>query len=296
MNILVVVNPNAGRQQFQKGLEPIQRKFEESGAAVEVLTTHSREMADEVLQGSVPALDFTPDLLVCCGGDGTLNETVNALLEGGRMLPVGYIPAGTTNDFANSLGIPKDPLKAADAILRGEPHPLDVGRFGGKRFIYVASFGAFTQTSYSTTQNLKSSLGHLAYIIEGIKELPQLKSYHVRVETEENAYEGEYLFGSVSNSTSLGGIIRLDSGKVDLSDGKFELTLVKKPRNLIELNKILFSLMSGKYEEELITFVHVNRAVFTCPEAMPWSLDGEYAAGGGRVEIETLPHALTMVY
>lgn len=177
------------------------------------------------------------------------------------------------------------------------PKPLDVGSFGDRHFIYVASFGAFTQSSYSTTQSLKNSLGHLAYILEGIKELPLIKSYQVRVETDEGeVFEGEYLFGALSNSTSFGGIIKLDPDMVELADGRFELTLVKKPKNLHELNKIMFSLMSGKYDEDLITFVHTSGASFACAEPMPWSLDGEYAEGGTNVRAAALPGKIKMYY
>lgn len=294
MRTIIVVNPHAGKQNILKEIDGVKRAFEESGASVEVERTESRERAEEVIRHAVRE---KPDALICCGGDGTLSETVNRLLSEGSSVPLGYIPAGTTNDFASSLKIPKEPLKAAARISAGSPKPIDVGRFGAKYFIYVASFGAFTQSSYNTTQSLKNSLGHLAYVIEGIKELPALKSYPVRVETAEGGvYEGDYLFGAVSNSTSLGGIIKLDAGKVDLADGKFELTLVKTPKNLLELNRIVFSLMSGKYDEELITFVPTARAVFSCAEPMPWSLDGEYAAGGERVEVEAVPQAVRLYY
>ena len=294
MDVTIVVNPNAGRQNFQKELDGLQQAFGENGVRASLVKTPSREEAGEIIRRAV---EERPGALVCCGGDGTLSETVNHLLNAGGGVPLGYIPAGTTNDFANSLGIPKDVGKAAQRICAGGPKALDVGRFGYRYFIYVASFGAFTQSSYNTTQSLKSSLGHLAYIIEGIKELPTIKSYHVCVETAEGGvYEDDYIFGSVSNSMSLGGIIKLDSGKVDLADGKFELTLVKMPRNLIELNRIVFSLLGGKYDEELITFVHTEKAVFTCAEPMPWSLDGEYAAGGEKVEVEAVPQAIEMFY
>ena len=197
--------------------------------------------------------------------------------------------------MANFLGLPKEPAEAADLIVDGEAKPIDAGRFGERHFIYVASFGAFTQTSYATTQNLKNSLGHLAYIIEGIKELPQLKSYAVRAETAEGGvYEGEYLFGALSNSTSLGGIIKMSAEKVDPADGLFELALVKKPKSLYELNRILLALMGGQVDEELITFVHTAGAAFACAEPMPWSLDGEYVSGGTDVRAEVLPGALKL--
>lgn len=291
---IVVVNPHAGRQNILREIDEVQRILEESGREVVTVKTENAEQAEAVIRAS---LEEKPETLICCGGDGTLSQMVSEVLKAEVTVPIGYIPAGSTNDFANSLGLPKEPGKAARQIAEGSLRALDAGRFGERYFVYVASFGAFTQSSYSTTQSLKNSLGHLAYILEGIKELPTLKSYQVKVETAEGeVFEGDYIFGSLSNSTSFGGIVKLDSGKVDLADGKLELTLVKMPRNLLEMNRVIFSLMSGKYDEEMITFVHTRGAKFTCAEPMPWSLDGEYASGGEQVEAEALPQALQLYY
>ena len=294
MKFRILVNPNAGRQVVLRELHSIYRAFageENKNEVVMELTVNSAHAA-EALDRAIRA---KPDTLVCCGGDGTLSATVDRLLRSGEEVKLGYIPAGSTHDFANFLGLPKEPAEAADLIVDGEAKPIDAGRFGERHFIYVASFGAFTQTSYATTQNLKNSLGHLAYIIEGIKELPQLKSYAVRAETAEGGvYEGEYLFGALSNSTSLGGIIKMSAEKVDPADGLFELALVKKPKSLYELNRILLALMGGQVDEELITFVHTAGAAFACAEPMPWSLDGEYVSGGTDVRAEVLPGALKL--
>ena len=294
MKFRILVNPNAGRQVVLRELHSIYRAFageENKNEVVMELTVNSAHAAEALDR----AIGSRPDTLVCCGGDGTLSATVDRLLKSGEEIKLGYIPAGSTNDFANFLGLPKEPAEAADLIVDGEAKPIDTGRFGERHFIYVASFGAFTQTSYATTQNLKNSLGHLAYIIEGIKELPQLKSYAVRAETAEGGvYEGEYLFGALSNSTSLGGIIKMSAEKVDPADGLFELALVKKPKSLYELNRILLALMGGQVDEELITFVHTAGAAFACAEPMPWSLDGEYVSGGTDVRAEVLPGALKL--
>lgn len=294
MNIILLINPNAGRKTILQSLGRVVQVFAERGDFVTVAETQGPEQAAQVIKKAVAA---KPDLLICCGGDGTLSDTVNHVLETGARVPLGYIPAGTTNDFASSLKLSRQPVRAARQIAQGMARPLDVGRFEDRGFIYVASFGAFTQSSYQTPQSQKNSLGHLAYILEGIKELPDLKSYEVRVETAEGAvFEGEYLFGSMSNSTSFGGVVKLDPKRVDFSDGKLELMLVKNPKNLSEWNRVLGSLMSGKYDEEMITFVQTERAVFTCAQPMPWSLDGEYAAGNGRVEIAPVPQAIDLYY
>lgn len=294
MNIILLINPNAGRKTILQSLGRVVQVFAERGDFVTVAETQGPEQAAQVIKKAVAA---KPDLLICCGGDGTLSDTVNHVLETGARVPLGYIPAGTTNDFASSLKLSRQPVRAARQIAQGMARPLDVGRFEDRGFIYVASFGAFTQSSYQTPQSQKNSLGHLAYILEGIKELPDLKSYEVRVETAEGAaFEGEYLFGSMSNSTSFGGVVKLDPKRVDFSDGKLELMLVKNPKNLSEWNRVLGSLMSGKYDEEMITFVQTERAVFTCAQPMPWSLDGEYAAGNERVEIAPVPQAIDLYY
>lgn len=294
MKTIVLVNPHAGRQHILKELEQVCDVFAAGGGQVEVVETESKEQGGRAL---LEAVEKRPDRLVVCGGDGTLSDAVDLLKRKDCLLPLGYIPAGTTNDFAAFLGLPKDPVKAASAIAMGEPRPIDLGRFNSRSFIYVASFGAFTQSSYTTTQSLKNSLGHLAYIIEGIKELPALQTYRARVETVEGAvYEGEYLYGGVSNSTSLGGIIKLDPAKVDPADGLFELSLVRKPQSLHELNRILLALMSGRPDEELITFTHTAGAVFACEEPMPWSLDGEYCAGGQRVQVDVARQGLQLYW
>lgn len=294
MKTILMINPHAGRQTILKEFGEVERCLEEAGAEMEAIVTTNLNQARQVVNR---AAKDPPDVLICSGGDGTLSQTVHLLLEAGAQVPLGYIPAGTTNDFANSLGLPKEPPKAAKLIVSSTPRPLDIGRFEDRSFIYVASFGAFTQSSYSTDRNMKNALGHFAYVLEGLKELPVLKSYQVRVETAEGGvYEGNYIFGSVSNSTSFGGIVKLDPAKVDLSDGKFELILIKTPKNLLELNRVLLSLMSGKMDEEMITFVPTEGAKFFCSEPMPWSLDGEYAEGGEEIGISVLPSAVKIFY
>ena len=294
MKTVLVVNPHAGRQNILREIQKVRKILAESGREVTVVRTETAEQAAEVIRSSIQE---PPDTLICCGGDGTLSSTVSEMLKAGKTLPLGYIPSGSTNDFASSLGLSKVPARAARQIAEGIPRTLDAGRMGRRHFVYVASFGAFTQTSYTTAQRLKNSLGHLAYVLEGIKELPHLKSYPVRVETAEGeVYEGNYIFGALSNSTSVGGIVKLDPGRVDLSDGKLELMLVKTPRNLPECGRVIRSILGGKFDGELITFVHTAKAKFTCQEPMPWSLDGEYAPGGGSVEVEALPQAIRLYY
>lgn len=292
MQVLLIINPVAGKQKILTFREQVRQVFLDAGWEITELETPSQGGLSQVL---TPAL-AGKDIVVCAGGDGTLHETLGILLQLGIELPVGYIPAGSTNDFASSLGLNKNPVLAAKQIVDGTPHRLDAGSFEDRTFIYVASFGAFTQTSVTTTQNLKNSLGHLAYVLEGMKELPRLKSYPVRITADTEIFEGTYLFGSVSNATTIGGVLHLDEDLVDFSDGVFELMLVKTPVNLMEFSRIVLSLMTGNFDPELITLAHVKNLRIECQEEMDWSLDGEYAKGGLQAEMQVLQKAITIIF
>lgn len=295
MKSVIMVNPHAGKGRLAVEAETVISELEAAGYETDLVRTDTEESCAAFLAELAHCMPL-PELVLFCGGDGTLSRAVNLMLALDLNIPVGYIPSGTTNDFAISLGLSKQVAAAAAQVVQGRPKGLDVGVFDKKYFIYVASFGAFTQTSYSTTQNLKQSLGHLAYIIEGLKELPKLKAYQVRVETDMEVHEGRYIFGAVTNTTSIGGIIRLNTERVQFDDGLFELILVRMPENLIELSRVIVSLKSGTYDEELITFTKIRKARFECEEPMPWSLDGEFAQGGEQVDISVSPKRFTMRY
>ena len=235
------------------------------------------------------------DLVVCCGGDGTLNETITGLLSAGADTPIGYIPAGSTNDFASSLKLPTNILKAAQEIVEGEPVSYDVGRFGDRYFSYVASFGAFTKSSYATPQNIKNALGHTAYVLSGITELSQIRNEHVKMEIDGQVVEGDFLFGAICNSTSVGGILTLDPKQVDMGDGLFEILLVRAPENLAEIHECIQALQSQKYNCAMLTFRSARRVrIFADPD-MPWTLDGEKEDGHETVEVENLHHAIRLI-
>ena len=226
------------------------------------------------------------DLVVCCGGDGTFNETVSGLLMAGQDIPVGYIPAGSTNDFAASMKLPSDILEAARNVLEGEPVAYDAGDFGGRFFSYVASFGAFTRASYATPQSIKNALGHTAYVLEGINELSQIRKEHIRMELDDEVVEDDFLFGAVCNSTSVGGILTLNPEQVDMTDGLLEILLVRAPRNLLEIAECIQAVQNQRYNDcAMITFRSASRMeVFADPE-MPWTLDGEREDGHDHVTI-----------
>ena len=290
--LLFLVNPNAGQRRVNKSLTDIIGIFNEGGYEVTVFLTNGPGSGTQIVQER--AADY--DLLVCAGGDGTLNETITGVLRAGSDCPVGYIPCGSTNDFASTLKLSVDVVQAAKDIMMGTPVEYDVGRWGDRYFVYIASFGAFTRVSYTTPQNLKNALGHLAYVLSGIQELPQIRNIPMALELDGQVLDGEYLFGAVSNSTSVGGVFTLDASQVDLRDGKFEVFLVRMPRDMAELTQCAAALQNHTYDCAAITFRSVSRLRVHQDPALLWTLDGERAEGADVVEIENLHRAIRLVH
>ena len=235
------------------------------------------------------------DLITAIGGDGTFNEVVSGVIQSGHRVPIGYIPAGSTNDFASSLEIPKNILAAARDVVNGEPVSFDVGSFNGRNFSYVASFGAFTKASYATPQNVKNALGHLAYILEGINSISSIRNEHMIIEADGQVYEDDYIFGAISNSTSLAGILTLNPKFVDMSDGRFELLLVKAPKDLMDLAEIVYMLNSQNYESNRLVFINGSEFKIHADKNTSWSLDGEYQEGCEEIEVRNLHHAIELM-
>lgn len=289
--LLLIMNPYAGLRRANKYLADVISIFNARGYVVTAcMTAGAGDGARLVAEHGARM-----DLIVCIGGDGTFNETITGLLQSGLDVPLGYIPAGSTNDFANSLKLPTDVMKAAWAIMDGKPVAYDVGRFGDRYFSYVASFGIFTRTSYSTPQNLKNALGHLAYILEGTKELTQIKSVHVKLEMDQETVEGDYLFGAISNSTSVGGILTLNANLVDMSDGLFEVLLIRAPKNAAELAECLHCLTFQKYNCAMMTFFTCSKLKITADPNMAWTLDGEKEEGHETVTVENMHLAMRLM-
>lgn len=290
--LFLVMNPCSGKKRANKVIAEIIDVFNRADYEVTAYMTAARGDATRV--AAERAADF--DRIVCVGGDGTLNEVIAGLHKVGQQTPIGYIPAGSTNDFANSLGLPKDLLDAARLAATGEPRKLDIGSFNGRCFSYVASFGAFTRTSYSTPQGLKNALGHVAYLLAGAKELTSIRSTHMRfVLADGTALEDDYIFGAISNSTSVAGLLTLSSDLVDLNDGLFELLLIRKPRSLLELSDCVLALTTQEYHTPMLTMVSTGRVEIDCPEGLDWTLDGEYAAGQAHCVVENLHDAIRVV-
>ena len=289
--VLFIMNPFSGQKRAARYLPEIIQMFNQAGCAVTVHITSGQ--ADATL--AVERLGAGMDLIVCCGGDGTLNETVTGLLNLGADIPLGYIPAGTTNDFASSLKLSLTPLQAAQDILLGEPVPYDVGRFNGRYFSYVASFGAFTKSSYIVPQNIKNAMGHAAYVLGGISELSQIRKEHLRLEIDGDVVEDDFFFGAICNSTSIGGILSLDPKQVDMSDGLFEVFLVRAARSLAELTECIQALQNQTYNCSMITFRSARSVKVYANPNMAWSLDGERENGHEEVTVENLHRAIRLV-
>ena len=288
--LLFVMNPYAGTRKGTKALADIIAIF--NRADYEVITHMTAGPGDCARVVARQAAQV--DLVVCAGGDGTFNETVNGILESGCDTPVGYIPCGSTNDFASSLQLPTNPVKAAQAIVDGDETRYDIGKFGNRYFSYVASFGAFTKTSYTTPQSVKNALGHTAYLLSSVQELSQIRKEHLLIETGDQVIEDDFIFGAISNSTSVGGILTLDPKQVDMRDGKFELLLVRAPRDLMELSDCIRALQTQKYNCAMITFLSTTSlTVYASPE-MSWSLDGERQEGREKIFVENLHHAISI--
>ena len=289
--LLFIVNPRAGRTRSTAPLFDAVAHFCASGYLVDLQLTQAREDATRLAR----ELGGKFDAVVCCGGDGTLNETVTGLMDLPSPPPLGYIPAGSTNDFAASLHLPDQPLEAARVITASGGRPLDVGSFNGRPFIYVASFGAFTRASYSAPQNVKNDLGHLAYILEGVKDLSTLRPYRASLATEEECFDGEFLFGAVTNATSVGGLVKLKEDQVCLDDGLFELLLIPNPKSIADLQGLARSLLLQDFTGGGVIFRHVHTLTVQTPEDLPWALDGEFDPGGAQMEIHSLHRRLTFL-
>lgn len=289
--LLLIVNPKSGKIQSREPLFDALGVFSDAGYLVKLHSTAGPGDATETAAAEGP--DY--DAVVCVGGDGTLNETVSGLMRLENPPAMGYLPRGSTNDFASSLHISADAVQSARTIMAGEPRRLDIGKWNERYFVYVASFGAFVRTSYAASQDAKNALGHFAYILEGMKDLNTLRPYQLRITADGESLDGEYLFGAVCNSTSIGGLMKLDPERVVLDDGKFEMLLIPSPKTPIDLNNLILALLNQEYDQGGLVFRHVSSIHMETEEELPWSLDGEYAPAVPSVDIENQRQALSFL-
>lgn len=291
--VLLIINPASGTCQGGKRLAEIAGIFQNGGFLPTVLLT--QKSGDATAFARKWAEQFP--LVVCVGGDGTFSETLSGLIASGAQVPLGYIPAGSTNDLASTLKLSGNLATAAQAVVDGAPQWMDVGCFNQHFFAYTASFGVFTKTSYSTPQELKNTLGYLAYVLEGIRDLATIQPVHMQIDVNGEQLEGDYIFGAVSNSTSLGGILQLDSATVDLNDGLLELLLVKMPANAIELAKIIHALRTKQYDDcESIRFLSTQEMrIRTEQPGFTWTLDGEPVVSETETVIRNIHNAYRII-
>ncbi|MGN0307410.1 MAG: diacylglycerol/lipid kinase family protein [Lachnospiraceae bacterium] len=290
--ILFVYNPKAGKAKIRNKLSDIIDTFIQADYEITIHSTQKKGDAVKVVEERKKG---EYELIVCSGGDGTLDEAVAGMMQSKELLPIGYIPAGSTNDFARSLGISSDMVQAAREIVRGKVFSCDIGKFNEKVFVYVAAFGMFTKVSYSTDQQLKNVLGHLAYLLEGAKSLSSIQSYKMRIEGEEERVEGDFILGMVTNSTSVGGFRNITAKDVELDDGKFEVLLVKRPITYVELDNTISFLRVPKFDSRCIQYFKSSSLKIYCEEKVSWTLDGEFGGEYKEIKIENLHKALPII-
>ena len=287
--MLFIYNPRAGRGRIKTELADILDIFATGGYEITIAPT--RKNGDAEKMAAEREADF--DIVVCSGGDGTLDETVRGMMKNECRKPLGYIPAGSTNDFGGSLALPKDMLKSAHIIVDGTDKAVDVGLFNNEAFVYVAAFGAFTEVSYSTDQDMKNAIGHSAYILEGMKSFAKIKPQHMKIEHDGEVIEDNFIYGMITNSVSVGGIKGITGENVDLADGIFEVNLIRELKNPLEFQQLLSALAIGKYEfsENLVSF-RSGHIKIESEKKVAWTLDGENGGKHTSVEIINVNKAI----
>ncbi len=281
--VLLIINPTSGRGMIKDYLLLIVSQLSLADYEVVVYPTKAKYDAVEKMK-EVRGYD----LVIASGGDGTLNEVITGLIEANATTPIGYIPTGTTNDFAMTLGIPKNIPKALELCIQGKPMSIDIGQFGNRYFTYVAAFGAFTDVAYETPQPRKNMLGGLAYLIEGLLKLPTIQSYKCKITYRDGFLEGDYIFGMISNSDSVAGIKNAFGNHADLSDGLFEVTLIRAPKNLIDIHRILNDFLNTQYDPEYVVTFKTDRMTVESEQDVKWTLDGEDGGIMKSVKIKSL--------
>ena len=291
--IYFIYNPHSGKEQIGSKLNEIIRTLAEKDNELTVVPTIGYLDAME----RITNLPDGYDLVVCSGGDGTLDEVVTGMMKRPveRRVPIGYIPAGTTNDFARSLEIPRNMPEAARNAMMGKPFSCDIGSFNEDSFVYIASFGIFTEVSYSTKQEIKNVLGHMAYVLEGMKSLYNIKSYKMKVTSDEMAFEGDFLFGMITNSRSVAGFKGLVRGDVQFDDGVYEVTFIKRPKNPLEIQEILAALVIEEIDSKYMYSFRTRKLVVESEEMVPWTLDGEFGGEHDYVVIENNRKAVEII-
>lgn len=290
-HIGLLVNPRSGKGTIRQNLYTIVEYFHRRKCITTVIPV---AVKPDMVQALGNQLE-TFDLLVCCGGDGTLNHTVSTLMKLKNPPPMAYLPMGSTNDFASTLHYSPQLLENCKTALYGQPHLLDLGMFQEEKFFcYIAAFGAFTAVSYSTPQEMKNNLGHMAYILEGLKHLPFNTSISASIQTDEGTLEGDFLYGSFSNSTSIGGFPSPVGKEVVLNDGKFELLLISAPKTLNDFNNLVACVAQQNFSNPYIRFIQTSKLSFSFAHPVDFTLDGEFGGTVIETSLRVIPHAFSI--
>lgn len=287
--MLFIYNPRAGKAQIRSNLLDMIDIFVKAGYEV---TAYPTQAAGDGIKAVTERKIGYYDIIACSGGDGTLDEVVTGMMQCEKRLPIGYVPAGSTNDFAGSLNIPKNMAQAAKVVVEGRDFACDIGTFNNDYFVYIAAFGIFTDVSYETRQDMKNVLGHMAYILEGMKRISNIQSYSMKVEYDDKILEGEFIFGMITNSVSVGGFKRITGKYVQLDDGEFEVTLIKRPANPVELNTIMAALLNRNINTDLMYCFSASSLRVYSEEEVAWTLDGEFGGRHKEVLIKNCMQAL----
>ncbi len=290
--LLLIVNPCSGRAKMHTELLKVIEIFSAADFSVTVYPTKYKGDATEYIS-TLSNDDF--ETIVVCGGDGTLNEVITGLMNNNLEIKLGYIPSGTLNEWSSGLKISRNIETAAKDIINGVQTKLDIGKFQDKYFSYTASFGAFTSASYSAPQDVKNVLGQAAYFFEGIKSLGSIKPFHLKFTHENGVVEGDFLFGAISNSLSVGGIVKYDKSTVELNDGEFEVLLIRNPDNILKLQPLIDGILKADFNREGMNFFRTKNLTIETNEEVSWTLDGEYAAGEPKMQVENLHNAVTFI-
>ena len=291
--MLFIYNPNAGKGLLKAKLSDVLDIMVKAGYELVVYPTQNYKDAYR----KVVHMDNGYDIIVCSGGDGTLDEVVTGMMKRDKedRIPIGYIPTGTTNDFANSLHISRDIMEAADTAVHGKPFACDVGRFNKDIFVYVAAFGLFTDVPYQTDQKLKNAIGHAAYVLEGVKRLSNIPSYHIKITADDRVIEDEFMIGMITNSKSVAGFRSIMGKDVRFDDGEFEVMLIKKPKSLIGLQEIITALLLENFDTNHMYTCKAKEITLESKEEIPWTLDGEYGGQHEEVHIINKKQALEIM-
>ena len=290
--LLLKVNPCSGRAKMKNELLKVVEILSADDTLVTVYPTKSRGDATSFAE-TIKEGDY--DTVVVCGGDGTLNEVITGFMNSGVKVTLGYIPSGTLNEWSAGLHISRNIRQAAADITTGNKKLLDIGKFDDRYFSYTASFGAFTEASYSAPQDVKNVLGQAAYFFEGIKSLGNIKPVHLKFKTEERETEGDFLFGAISNSMSVGGVVKFKESLVKLNDGKFEILLIRNPDNILGLQPILDGIIRQDFDRAGMEFFSAERVTITGGDGLSWTLDGEYAEGKGELTVTNIHNAIELL-